>query len=448
MTNPTILLQGSVFKEECNKYVKKLAEFAVEYCGLKSSKNVNRVDLKKSLLNLTRGISLTGFVKSLSIQDKKHFLNFVSMECPVTCPNKKVIIPPIESMPCNVMKSCKKLRNFFGVPELQVCRGCIKKSRCRRYQQIERDIPDLSDLASVMIGVHSICKIHIDGSDLVVPEFAFRELPSVIKMLDALGKYFKDNPTVVEIPRGDEKACNRELKKRKKQKELEKLETLKEKIFNIPRGFNIMPKETTYMASFQRNLYNSLPKRKHKESDYVWVPDIGDTTIINRDNKLEKINNAKLESDAPFMNDSKDINVGKIEELGINDVEFRMEYSKPIGSEVNIVRYDVINDEFVQGIKINANGRVIIDLDKNLDENRSLPINGLEMYRIPSPQKLAMYEGFLKTLPSKTRSLSFLKRVPYNYKCQSSGETLRQPEDTTKEDLENLTDIALAINAK
>lgn len=140
----------SVYKDECVKYMTNFVKFVTECCGLDNSKRFNRVDLKKSILNSTRGRPITKFIQTLSMNDKKDLLKLSSMECPVTCPNKKVyvyqqndynlqyfrLLRPIESMPSNIMKSSKKLRNFFGIPELQVCRGCSKKSRCRRYQQV------------------------------------------------------------------------------------------------------------------------------------------------------------------------------------------------------------------------------------------------------------------------------------------------------------------------
>uniref|UniRef100_A0A3B0MQI4 Uncharacterized protein n=1 Tax=Theileria annulata TaxID=5874 RepID=A0A3B0MQI4_THEAN len=449
----SLLTSGSVYNEECLKFMDNLVSFAKECCGLDASKSFNRVDLKKSILNATRSKSLTKFIQTLSINDKKNLLNLSSMECPVICPSKKMILPPIESMPSNIMKSSKKLRNFFGIPELQVCRGCVKRGRCRRYQQVERGVPDLSDLGAVMIGMYSICKIHLNGNDLIVSEFAFRELFSVNSVLNSLKKYFKDFNIETNIPRGDDTACLRELRRAKRDQERKKLELLKEK------GYNITPKRTTYMTSFQRSLYNKLyGKGKRVEEEFVWVQDLEDNSIPDENSKLEKINKAEIDikSDPHHLVDDSYSNIqktmDKIEDLDIKDIQFRMEYSEPLGTETNLVRYDVMNDKNIEGIKINSRGKFVVDLDRNL---RNRDLNDLEyknheisMYKVPNTKKLGSLSRFIDNLDSYPNDLSFLKRVPYNYKCQSSGETLKPKGQTILEDKENLEQIALALESK
>lgn len=71
--------------------------------------------------------------------------------------------------------------------------------KCSCFSQIERDVPDLSDLASVLIGVYSICKINLQGSDLVVAESSLKELPSIISVLDSLSEYCKAFPQMTEV---------------------------------------------------------------------------------------------------------------------------------------------------------------------------------------------------------------------------------------------------------
>ncbi|UKJ90106.1 hypothetical protein MACJ_001034 [Theileria orientalis] len=445
----------SVYKDECVKYMTNFVKFVTECCGLDNSKRFNRVDLKKSILNSTRGRSITKFIQTLSMNDKKDLLKLSSMECPVTCPNKKVLLRPIESMPSNIMKSSKKLRNFFGIPELQVCRGCSKKSRCRRYQQVEHDVPDLSDLASVMIGMYSICKIHLDGNELVVPEFAFRELQSVTSLLGRLNQYFKDYNIETNIPRGDDKACMRELQRSRKEQEIKKLELLKEKVFNIPPGYNIVPKKTSYMTGFQRDLYNKLFKKKRSvDDDYIWVSDTGDTTLPDESSKLERINKAEIELKDGYSEPREEVGVkmDKIEDLTTNDIQFRMEYSTPLGSEVNLQRYDVMNERMVRGIKINAKGRYIVDLEENLENRGPNHIDyrndGISMYKVPTTKKLGSLSSFISNLDSCPNDLSFLKRVPYNYQCQSSGESFKSQAESREEDKENLVQIALALDSK
>lgn len=214
------------------------------------------------------------------------------------------------------------------------------------------------------------------------------------------------------------------------------------------------------MTSFQRNLYNKLyGKGKRVDEEYMWVQDLEDNSIPDENSKLEKINKAEIDikSDPPCSFDgsySPNIQnkIDKIEDLTTRDIQFRMEYSKPLGTETNLVRYDVMNDKNVEGIKINSTGRFIVDLDSNL-RNRDLndlhyKNDGISMYKVPNTKKLGPLSRFINNLDSCPNDLSFLKRVPYNYKCQSSGEVIKPKGETILEDKENLEQIALALESK
>ncbi|GIX63507.1 uncharacterized protein BcabD6B2_29420 [Babesia caballi] len=423
----------------CREYIRKLVDFGVATGSMPAARNPNRVELKKALLNATRGRSLTSFVQHIGYADKQHLKAMMHMECPVVCPNRRVMLPPVESMPRNVMRSAKKLRNFFGIPEAQV----------------ERDVPDLSDIAAVLIGVYSTCKLNLQGSELVVPQSSLKELPSVISVLDSLATYFQELPKKADCPRGDDKACKVVLQKYMKMKEMRKTELLKQKVFNMPTNFGATPAAHTYMTSFQRVLYNKLPKRDRKfnEDEDIWVTDGGDTTLEDDMDEmykgLSKLNKAKLVG--PGQSRATDsAKPGQIQELKPAAAQFRMEYETPIGSEVDVLRYDIVHDKFIQGVKVNAKGRIVIDLDNHVSVAQNENVEntlGLEAYRPVSEHKAANYAAFVSQLQSKPGDLSFLKRVQYSYQCQSSGD-IPQTGKATNDEMETLSDVAIALGTK
>lgn len=209
------------------------------------------------------------------------------------------------------------------------------------------------------------------------------------------------------------------------------------------------------MTGFQRDLYNKLFKKKRSvDDDYIWVSDTGDTTLPDESSKLERINKAEIELKDGYSEPWEEVGVkmDKIEDLTTNDIQFRMEYSTPLGSEVNLQRYDVMNDRMVRGIKINAKGRYIVDLEENLGNRGPNHIDyrndGISMYKVPTTKKLGSLSSFISNLDSCPNDLSFLKRVPYNYQCQSSGESFKSQAESREEDKENLVQIALALDSK
>ncbi|GFE55129.1 hypothetical protein BaOVIS_025330 [Babesia ovis] len=441
-------------KELCQEFIGKLADLGIATGSIPLTKRPNRVDLKKALMGATRGRSITSFVRFLDSSDKRHLLTMMHMECPVTCPSRNVMLRPVESMPSNVMKSTKKLRNFFGIPESQICRGCVKRVRCRRSQQVERDVPDLGDIAAMLIGVYSTCKLHLKESPLVVAQYSLRELPSVMSVTDALLSYIQALPQGTEHAPIDEKERNRLLKKYWKMKEMKKVEQLKEKAFNLPKEFNITPAETTYMTSFQRELYNKLPKPRVKlnEDEDIWVVDSGDTTLSDEPNEslkgLRKLNSAKLEV-MPQSSTSENVEFGRVQELNPAFVQFRMIYDTPIGGEVNILRYDIKQDSVIQGVKVNAKGRVVIDLDTHVSKKtEEVEIaEGLENYRPVSEQKASQYATMINGLRISSGRLPNLKRVNYTYQCQSSGGIDHLSEKHSTHNSGNLEDVVTALNS-
>lgn len=208
------------------------------------------------------------------------------------------------------------------------------------------------------------------------------------------------------------------------------------------------------MASFQREIYDKLQKgaTKKKEDEELWVADTGDTTLDddNSDemvNGLRKLNKARLAQPNGTIK-SENVDAGQIHELEPGSVQFRMEYSTPIGGDVNLVRYDIISGNHIQGIKVNTKGRVVIDLEKHVSEVSKIgsqTAQGIEMYRPVSPHKMTMYAEFLKDIPSHAKTLSFLKRVSYNYQCQSSGEFCKNTEISLQEDIEAFQNLAMAL---
>ncbi|KAK1443970.1 hypothetical protein BgAZ_208460 [Babesia gibsoni] len=447
-----LLAEGnSRYGELCREFIKKLVNFGVQSCSLSESRNPNRVDLKKALLEATRGRSISRFISFLGMGEKQRLKAMMHMECPVICPSRKTMLRPVESMPRNIMKSAKKLRNFFGIPEAQVCRGCVKRVRCRHYQQVERDVPDLSDIAAIFIGLHTTCKLKLKGSDIIVEDESLSELPSAISVLESMSTYFKTFPRVSEYPRGDEQKCKAVLRKHMKMRELRKLELQKEKILNIPKDFNVMPSSCTYMTGFQRELYYRLQKGSDKKTeDCIWVEDAADATLEeNKDGMaygLTILNSANFNDSVEHA--SAIAEKSRTQELDPSSVQFRMEYSTPVGGDVNLVRYDILNDKFIQGIKVNNKGRVIIDIEKHASDSKGHGGNssqGIPMYRPVSVHKSRAYADFLKNIPSGASSLKFLKKVPYNYHCQSSGECLNRLGNTAKDEATELQNIAMAL---
>ncbi|CDR93826.1 hypothetical protein, conserved [Babesia bigemina] len=366
------------------------------------------------------------------------------------------MIPPVESMPNNVMKSAKKLRNFFGVPEAQICRGCIKRVRCRRYQQVERDLPDLSDVTAVLIGVYSICKIYMQGSDLVVPQSSLKEISSVSSVMDALLHYLRASPQRIDYEQlGGEKA-ERLVQKHAKFKEAKRLEILKQKVFNMPAGFGAMPSAKTYMASFQRDLYNKLNKinTKGKEDDSLWVEDHGDTTLDcdRGEDFLEGLHklNAVKNSLTRVLQSPDVTQPEKIHQLHPQCTNFRMNYETPIGTDVDLLRYDMVSDKFIEGIKVNAKGRVVVDLDSHVpaigsDDTDLTP--GIESYRAVTARKAGNYLSLMNKIRSHAVGLPFLKKVQYNYQCQSSGSKDSLGRVSDQEEREALSELAIALHS-
>ncbi|GBE61029.1 hypothetical protein, conserved [Babesia ovata] len=440
----------------CGEFIEKLLNLGVETGAIIATKNPNRVDLKKGLLNATRGRSLTHFVRYLGPTEKQHLKAMIHMECPVICPNRKVMLPPVESMPSNVMKSAKKLRNFFGVPEAQICRGCVKRVRCRRYQQVERDLPDLSDITAVLIGVYSTCKIYMQGSDLVVPQSSLKELSSVSSVVDSLSSFLQASPQRVDHEQVDGENAKRLVQKHAKLKEAKRLEMLKEKVFNMPAGFGAMPSAETYMASFQRDLYNKLNKNnaKGKEDDSLWVEDHGDTTLDHDEGAdllegLHKLNAAKKA--VTRVTRFPDVSLPEhVHQLHPSSTHFRMDYEAPIGTDVDLLRYDMVNDKFIQGVKVNAKGRVVVDLDTHVpatgsDDTDLAP--GIESYRAVTAQKAGNYSSLLNNIRSNLVGLPFLKKVQYNYQCQSSGGKDNLGRGSNQDEESTLSDLAVALNS-
>ncbi|KAK2195303.1 hypothetical protein BdWA1_002976 [Babesia duncani] len=404
----------NITKDCCRNYMTKLVDFCVTHCGMAASKSINRVQLKKSLLSTTKGDSLPNFVKFLSMNKKLDLKNLCLMECPVACPTKK--------------------------------------------RHVERDPADLGDLSSILIGVYTMCKLVIEESELINPSYALKELGSVTSILDQLNEYYKQHPRNTEIPRGDDVACNRELKRLEQKKRAYKLERLKEQIFNIPKDFNIEPGDHAYVTGKQYQLLKAVNKnsvKKKSKEDYIWISDIADDTLDdNLDNKsLCKINKIKLKVDDQIceqVHTQEQRVPERIENLQGHNINFRMKYDIPIGNEVKLVRFDIFKNKYIQGININNNGRTRIDLSLNVDDEEidaNEPFQGLEMYRPVSPQKAAYFQSFINNIPTHPNSLSFLKRVPYNYKCQSSGDVYKSPEETIKQDIQDFTEISKAIES-
>ncbi|ORM41821.1 uncharacterized protein BXIN_0587 [Babesia sp. Xinjiang] len=442
------------FANLCREFIKKLIDLGVATGSLPTARNPNRVELKKVLLSATRGRSVTSFVRSLSLTDKRHLLTMMHMECPVTCPNRKIMLPPVESMPSKVMKSAKQLRNFFGIPETQVCRGCVKRGRCRRYQQVERDTPDLSDIAAMLIGVYSTCKLSLQGSPLVIAEASLKELPSVTSVVDALSSYIQASPHSTDGPSLEGRDRQRLLQKYKKLKEMRKVELLKEKVFNLPTSFGVNPEERTYMTSFQRAVYSKLHKSsgKRKEDEGIWLADRGDTTLPDDTNAtlkgLPKLNDVELDKNCE-ISPSDTAESGDVQELNPAFVQFRMTYDTPIGRDVDLLRYDLVQDAFIQGIKVNAKGRVVVDLEKHQSGYKQEGIEiaqGVESYRPVSQHKISHSAIVVDNLRTNSGRLSFLKRVHYTYQCQSSGAT-EQQEGKRESEARGLYDVATALSS-
>eukprot|EP00371_Babesia_bovis_P003545 XP_001612192.1 hypothetical protein [Babesia bovis T2Bo] len=301
------------------------------------------------------------------------------------------MLPPVESMPRNVMRSAKKLRNFFGVPEAQICRGCVKRVRCRKYQQ----------------------------------------------------------PVTLE-----EKERNRLLQKHRKLVELKQLEILKEKAFNLPKHFNVTPAEYTYMTSFQRDMYKKLskPLNKRNEDDDIWVLDRGDTTLSDDPDDtfkgLSKLNDAHLYT-LPKSITADPVDPKHVEQLHPGTVQFRMNYDTPMGGDLDIVRYDIKQDSFIQGVKVNAKGKVVIDLEKHVTSpNPHIDIaKGLEAYRPISENVASRYQSLVKSLETDSMRLPFLKHVNYDFGSQSSG-GIDQPNDkNSTNEASHLEDLITALHS-
>lgn len=90
MANKLLPICTDGYSDFCRTFIKKLVDFGVQSCSLPETRNPNRVELKKAILNTTRGLSLTKFVTFLGLGEKQHLKAMMLMECPVICPNRKV----------------------------------------------------------------------------------------------------------------------------------------------------------------------------------------------------------------------------------------------------------------------------------------------------------------------------------------------------------------------
>ncbi|KFG61684.1 hypothetical protein TGRUB_271110A [Toxoplasma gondii RUB] len=97
-----------------------------------------------------------------------------SMECPVIIRTKKLqqqLVPLSHGSTARIRQASKKLREALGIPEVLVCRGCVKKSKCPLYRQPPFHVRSsgatvcTKDLLYVLFGQYMVCRLYTRGVD-------------------------------------------------------------------------------------------------------------------------------------------------------------------------------------------------------------------------------------------------------------------------------------------
>nr|CEL67783.1 TPA: hypothetical protein BN1204_035710 [Neospora caninum Liverpool] len=140
--------------------------------GQKREKELRRTHMRSQFGWISSAIDLQTLMNDAEFADAVHVL--AAMECPVIIRTKKLhqqLVPLSHGSTARIRQASKKLREALGIPEVIVCRGCAKKSKCPIYRQPPLRLRSsegrvtTKDLLYVLFGQYMVCRLYTRGVD-------------------------------------------------------------------------------------------------------------------------------------------------------------------------------------------------------------------------------------------------------------------------------------------
>ncbi|KEP66858.1 UNVERIFIED_CONTAM: hypothetical protein HHA_271110 [Hammondia hammondi] len=166
-------IAGMESEEMQTRVIKGAAELDETHAGRTREKELRRTHMRSQFAWIAVAVDLP----TLMAEDEKlsEAVNVLaSMECPVIIRTKKLqqqLVPLSHGSTARIRQASKKLREALGIPEVLVCRGCVKKSKCPLYRQPPSRVRSSAatvytkDLLYVLFGQYMVCRLYTRGVD-------------------------------------------------------------------------------------------------------------------------------------------------------------------------------------------------------------------------------------------------------------------------------------------
>ncbi|EUD66005.1 hypothetical protein C922_03475 [Plasmodium inui San Antonio 1] len=307
---------------ECLNFMKNFESFASICCACSDPKN--KVQLKKAIWFSSIGIEMRDFVDycyegdegSQNGETKRILEEIVKSECPVILRDRNSVRVEPDVAPKKVVNSAKRMRYFFNISEVHTCRGCYKKSRCKRFLQKYAGEPDFSDFTRLMIGFYNISKAYtrrneVERSELrhVIQKVNYFHC-ALFYVYNYLLKHKHFNYNAVE--EGNRSAILTYLREKRRNLLLLKNQRQQEKVMNIPREYSdvMIPTDKAKMKRRQRNVFERLQRFRRRsqlaedEEKFIWMEEQEDEDAQEKDPPADQYDQP-LHKDSTGNNDLK-----------------------------------------------------------------------------------------------------------------------------------------------
>lgn len=419
-------------RAEAFQYLQRFHRFA-EICGCDTP--TNRADVRRAIIHATMEFDLKTFIE-------KRNLNLTSletisrMECPVMRPDK-TMQKVHESMPKQILFSCKRLRLYFNLAETLTCRGCTKRKRCKWFRAVVDVEPaaDVADVARVLFGLSQYCRYHLQNPEEYPPIAPDFSAPTDI--LENLEAFVQGNQDLLypDIPRADDHTARQHMINSSKEKYAAFLKRREERILNLPDWM----KESVTVINNNKNLSKRQRQEllaqadakektddwvaegeetKFKDSDLVEIDDVRSMPLPKRFEYLDqREDNEKKKYSMSF---EQNVEKKKKEEVEINLDNFQEDQEKMNATEGGYTIVDMLDPRNFESMPEAA-------LDA-LNITRQ-GLSGVHYYnttgRVGAPSSL-FDKKVIQEMWSSSSNFDppFLKRIPFDTPYQRSGGAL------------------------